>query len=122
MQNGYFFIAMTVLLTVYGQLVLKWQVGLAGPMPVEASQQVGFILRLLLNPWVLSGLGAAFGASLFWMGAMSKFDISKAYPFMAANFVLVGIAAVWLFGESFSASKAVGIMMICGGLILMART
>lgn len=121
MQSGYFFIAMTVLLTVYGQLVLKWQVGLAGPLPSESSQQIGFILRLLLNPWVLSGLGAAFAASLFWMGAMSKFDISKAYPFMAANFVLVGIAAVWLFGETMTTPKLVGIALVTAGLIVMSK-
>ena len=39
---GYFFIALTVLLTVYGQLILKWQVGLAGPVPPGLAGKAGF--------------------------------------------------------------------------------
>lgn len=119
---GYLFIAFTVFFTVYGQLVLKWRVSNAGALPASPSAQIEFIGRLLLDPWVLSGLAAAFAASLFWMGAMSKFDLSKAYPFMAINFVLVGIAAVWLFGESFTLPKAGGTVLVIAGLILMTRS
>jgi len=121
MMLGYLFIAATVLLTVYGQLVLKWQVSQAGPFPETAGEQAWFILRLLLNPWVITALGAAFGASLFWMGAVAKFELSKAYPFMAANFILVGAAAVLLFGETPSWPKAMGVLLVTAGLIVMTR-
>ena len=40
---GYFFIAMTVLLTVFGQLVLKWQIELAGPLPETVSGKLAFL-------------------------------------------------------------------------------
>ena len=51
---GYFFIALTVLLTVYGQLILKWQVGLAGPVP----------------PFLLTALAFAIAFACFavWLG------------------------------------------------------
>ena len=118
---GYVFIAGTVLLTVYGQLVLKWQVGLAGPMPQAPADQVMHIFTLLMRPWVLSGLAAAFGASLFWMAAMTKFELSKAYPYMALNFVLVGLIAVPLFGEAVNLPKMIGMLMVVIGLVILSQ-
>lgn len=119
---GYMYIALTILLTVYGQLAIKWQVNLAGAMPTDGQGKATFLLRLLLNPWVISAIAAAFGAMLFWMMAMTKFELSKAYPFMALNFVLVGAASVWLFNEAPTLSKLAGVSLIVIGLIVMART
>lgn len=89
---GYVFVALTVLLTGYGQLAIKWQVGQAGPLPDAADQKLLYFLRLLLNPWVITAIAAAFGAMVCWMGATTKFELNKAYPFMALNFVSVGAA------------------------------
>jgi multidrug transporter EmrE-like cation transporter len=118
---GYLFIALTILLTVYGQLAIKWQVNLAGPLPEAPVAQLEYLLRLLLNPWVITAIAAAFGAMVCWMGAMTKFELSKAYPFMAANFVLVGVASVWLFNEQASWAKLAGVGCIVVGLVVMAR-
>jgi multidrug transporter EmrE-like cation transporter len=92
---GYFFIAMTVVLTVYGQLVLKWQVSLAGALPDSFSGKLLFLGHSLLNPWILSGLGAAFAASLFWMLALKKLPLSTAYPFTATSFLLILMPSLW---------------------------
>ncbi len=118
---GYIFIAMTILLTIYGQLILKWQVGIAGPLPIGLLPQIWFILTLLLRPWVISALVSAFAASLFWMATMTKFELSRAYPFMALNFVLVTLIAVPLFGESVSMGKVLGIVLVTAGLVLLSR-
>ena len=60
---GYLFILLTIVLTAYGQLAIKWQVGLAGPLPDSPEQKFGYFLRLLLNPWVISAIAAAFASS-----------------------------------------------------------
>lgn len=121
MTVGYAYIALTVLLTVYGQLVLKWQVGLAGPGPDDFPAKLYFLLALLLNPWIISGFVAAFAASLAWMGAMTKFELSHAYPFMSLNFVLVLLFAGLLFNEPISTTKIVGIGLIVLGVIVGSR-
>lgn len=115
---GYAFIALTVLLTVYGQVVLKWQVSLAGPMPAETSEKIGFLLGLLLKPWILSGFAAAFLASIAWMAAMTKFDLSYAYPFMSLNFVIVLVLSAVLFSEPVTAPKLIGLSLIIVGIIV----
>lgn len=108
----------TVLLTVYGQVAIKWQVVRAGALPVDPGAKVLFVLRLLLNPWILSALVAAFLAALCWIGAMTKLPLNRAYPFMALNFVLVTIFANALLGESITWPKIAGLALILGGLVV----
>ncbi len=111
----------TALLTTYGQLVLKWQVSVQQAPPIGWLKSWPPVLLLLLRPWVLSALVAAFGASVCWMLAISKLELSRAYPFMALNFLLVCILAVPLFGETFTLTKAVGLVCIIFGLIVLSQ-
>ncbi len=78
-----------------------------------------FIIQLLLNPFILSGFLSAFVASLFWMAAMTKFDISYAYPFMSLSFVLVFLLSVFFFGEPITFQKVMGVSFIVLGIIVM---
>ncbi len=118
LNSGHFFIVLTLLLTVYGQLVLKWQVSLAVARGQEAAiSTVRFYLNLLLNPWVLSAFFAAFLASVTWMATVSRMDLSRAYPFMAINFVLILIFSYLLFSEPLSTFKVVGSGVNRGGRI-----
>ena len=112
---GYLFVAITIALTVYGQLVIKWQVDLLGPA-VNGGSPLGFYLHLLLNPWVLSGLAAAFAASLSWMAALSRLPLSHAYPLTALSFVLVVTCGAMLFAEPFGRYQLVGIVLIVAGI------
>lgn len=114
-------VGLTILLTTYGQLVIKWQVMKPVEAPFEALSGWPPLLLLLLRPWVISALAAAFLASLCWMVAMSRLELSKAYPFMALNFLLVGALAVPLFGESLTRGKLVGISLVILGLVVVSR-
>ena len=75
---GHFFIVLTVTFTVYGQLVLRWQMSGAGPLPEGVWAKLAFLLLQFLNPWILSGFACAFLASLAWMAAMTRFDLGYA--------------------------------------------
>jgi multidrug transporter EmrE-like cation transporter len=118
---GYVYIAFTVAFTVYGQLVLKWQIAGVGAMPAGGIEKLVFLLQLLFNPWVFSAFVAAFLASLAWMAAMTKFDISHAYPFMSLNFVLVVLAGGVLFHEAITPYKLGGLMLIVAGIVVGSR-
>jgi len=114
----YLYIIATIILTVYGQLVIKWQVANYGQLPLDASEKILFLLRLLLNPWITSGFIAAFMASLTWMAAMTKFELSYAYPFMSSSFVMVFILSIIFFHESVSATKVIGMSLIVLGIFI----
>jgi multidrug transporter EmrE-like cation transporter len=113
---GYLYIAMTVILTVYGQLILKWQVDRIGNPSGGMEAKLSFFAQALTNPWVLSGLGAAFAASLCWMLALTRLPLSTAYPYTATAFVLVVFAGAWIFSEPLTPQKVLGVFLIVAGL------
>lgn len=115
------YVAVTVLLTVYGQIIVKWQVDEAGAVPDSAAGKAHYVLRLFLQPWVLTALLAAAVAAGSWMLALTRLDLSVAYPFVALSFVLVLLASALLFNEPLTAAKVVGITFVVIGLIIGSR-
>jgi multidrug transporter EmrE-like cation transporter len=113
---SYFYIACTVLLTVYGQIIIKAQVMQAGPFPEAPADKLWFLARLLLNPWIISALMAALLAAVAWMAAMTKLPLSHAYPYTSLAFVLVlGLSAL-CFGEPLTMPKLAGVALIVIGI------
>lgn len=115
---SYVYVICTVLLTVYGQVAIKWQVLEAGPFPVDPSEKIWFLARLLLNPWVLSALAAGLLASVSWMAAMTRLELSHAYPFMSLAFVLVMVFSALFFYEPITPLKATGIALVVLGIVV----
>jgi len=119
---GYFYIFGTILFTVYGQLMLKWRIDKVGSLPADTFDKIIFVFRLLLDPLILSGFLSAFVASLFWMAAMTKFDISFAHPFMSLSFMLVFIFSIFIFGEPVTSQKVIGLALIVLGIIVTSQS
>ena len=118
---NHMYIFMTVVFTVYGQMVLKWQVSRYGTLPSSFMPALIFILKLFANAWVLSCFLSAFLASLCWMAAMTKFEISYAYPFMSLSFIVVMVLSIFLLSEPLSWSKALGTIIVICGLVVLSR-
>jgi multidrug transporter EmrE-like cation transporter len=115
------FIFLTIFLGLYGQVVLKWQVNLADPPPGDWPGQAAYLLRMLLNPWVLSSLAAAFLGMLSWMLALTKTDLSYAYPFTSLSFVLILVASTFFFHEPVTPAKIAGMVLIVAGILIGSR-
>ena len=115
------YIFAVIVLTVCGQLILKWQVTKAGAFPQSFPQRALFLLHLVLNPWIIGGLFAGFLAFLCWMAALTKFELSYAYPFMSLAFVFVLILSAIFFHEAVTVPKALGVALIVAGIIIGSR-
>jgi multidrug transporter EmrE-like cation transporter len=118
---GYFYIGLTILFTVYGQLVIKWRMNILGSLPENFYDKLLFLIKAVFDPYIFSSFFAAFLASLAWMAAVTKFDISYAYPFMSLAFVLVLIFSFLLFNESMTIYKVVGLALIIIGIVISSK-
>ena len=117
----FLYILETILFTVYGMLVMNWQVNGVGAFPAEGTERMKFFLGLVFNPWIISCFAAGFLAALSWMVALSKFELSFAYPFTSLSFALVlGLSALF-FGEAFTLAKVLGFALILCGIIIGSR-
>jgi drug/metabolite transporter (DMT)-like permease len=119
--TGFAYILGSILCTVYGQIIVKWQVAKAGALPATFSERIPFLARLLFNPWILSGILGGFFALVCWLAAMTKFQLSYAYPFMSLAFVFVLILSAVLFHEPLTIAKILGVLLIIAGIIVGSR-
>jgi multidrug transporter EmrE-like cation transporter len=117
----YLYIVGVILFTVYGQVVLKWQMNRVGPLPEGLAPKSAALVRLLLNPWVISCVLAGALAMLSWMAALTRFQLSYAYPFVSITFALMLVLSAALFGEAITPAKATGIALIMLGVAIGAR-
>ena len=102
---------------------MKWRIAKYGALPDGGIvDKFVFLVKLLLDPFILSGFASAFVASLFWMAAMTKFDISYAYPFMSLSFVLVFCLSIFLFQEPVTVYKVVGLGLIVLGIVVTSQS
>ena len=120
----YVFLASTIILSVYSQLMIKWRMSTRFcdiHLPDALWDKFILLLTIIFDPGVFSGLVATFLSGLFWMATMSKLDISFAYPFTSLGFVLVLLFSAFLFGESMNLYKVVGVLFIMIGVTIASR-
>lgn len=119
---GYFYIFGTVLFTVYGQLIIKSQIVKFGELPLGVIEKIIFLAKVLLDPWVFSGFVSAFVASFFWMAAMTKFDVSHAYPIIVGGLaILTSVFAIIFLKEAISVFKVMGLILIVAGVFFLGK-
>ena len=114
------YVAATVALTVYGQIVVKWRVSRRGHLPASLHDKVSFFAHLIVDPWVISALLGAFVAALCWMAAISRLDLSRAYPFVGLTFAFVLVLSAVFFGEAITAPKLIGVGLVIAGIAVGA--
>lgn len=121
LMNPHIYIAAMIVFTTYSQLVIRWKVGAAGALPDDVGGKLVFIMHLLLNPWVLSAIAATFVAGVAWMLALSKFELSYAYPYTGLIYILVMGAAALLFGDVITPGRVIGTLVTVAGLIIISK-
>ncbi|RFC55740.1 EamA family transporter [Brumimicrobium aurantiacum] len=121
-MSNYLYIFGTLFFTVYGQIILKWRLSkLEISLPEGILTKLVYLTKLILDPLIFSGFASAFIASLFWMGAMTKFEITTAYPFMSLAPAFVFIIGILFLGETFTIGKIAGLILIIIGTIVTVR-
>lgn len=118
---GYFCVGLAIIFNVYSQLIIKWQVSIAGNFPNLFVDKLWFLVRLSASPWVISAFVAIFLAFLVWAVALTKLELSKAYPMTSLTFVFVMILGTLLFNESLSAGKVLGGFFIVLGIVFASQ-
>lgn len=113
------YVAPTVLLVVYSQLVLKWRLPALGTLPPRHFDKAFFLLKVLCDPYVASGFIAAFLGSLAWLAAISKIPLSVGFPaYYGLTFAFVMLGTAWLLNEQITVLKLIGAGLILLGVIV----
>jgi drug/metabolite transporter (DMT)-like permease len=118
---GYLYIFSTLIFTIYGQLIIKWRLNQLGSFPEELSGKFKFLFNALLDYYIITGFISAFLASIFWIAAMTQFEITKAYPFMSLAPAIVFLMGVLFLDEAFTWGKVFGLLLIILGTVITVK-
>ena len=111
-----------VLLNAAAQLLLKAGTNALGTFAFSADNLVPVGIRVASNPFIVSGLGCYVVSVVVWIMALSRVEVSLAYPMLSIGYVVNAVAAWYLFGEALSAQRMIGIGTIIVGVFLVARS
>lgn len=113
---------LSVLLNAAAQLFLKAGTNIVGTVSFGDANTVNTLMNIARVPWFWAGF-ACYGISLFtWIATLSRLPVSVAYPLVSIGYVVNALAAWWLFGESLTMQKLIGVGFIIVGVILVSTT
>jgi len=121
MKVAYLQVFTTLFLTIYGQIIIKSRINIYGALPVDFQEKIIFLLKLFIDPYIFSGFLSTIFASLFWMSAMTKLPITRAYPVMSIAPILVLFFGVIFLGENLTIGKIIGAIFIISGTYLSIK-
>jgi multidrug transporter EmrE-like cation transporter len=111
-----------VLLNAAGQLLLKAGSRAVSGISFTVANAGVLFERMALNPPILLGLVCYVVSVVVWVMALSRVDVSVAYPMLSIGYVVNALAAWMLFSENLSSARVAGIGVIIVGCWLVARS
>ena len=111
-----------VLLNAAAQLLLKAGTNSIGHFEFSAANLVPIGFKVATQPYILGGLMCYAISVVVWIMALSRVEVSIAYPMLSIGYVVNAIAAYFLFGEAVGMQRLVGIGIIVLGVYVVARS
>jgi len=123
MSLASFVLVMTgVLLNAAAQLLLKAGTNAVGSFAFSAENVLPVGWKLATEPHILGGLALYVISFVIWILALSRVEVSIAYPMLSVGYFVNAVAAWYLFGEPLSVMRLAGIGVIFIGVFMVARS
>jgi small multidrug resistance pump len=109
------------LLPYYAALVVAILIGAGGQLLLKTGALrggAGFETQLL-SPFTLGGLALYGVAALLYIVAIRRLPLTLAFPSVASSYILVAVAAHYLWREHFGWAQFAGILLIGIGIFVL---
>lgn len=111
-----------VLLNACAQLLLKAGVRQIGHFDFSLSNALPVGWSLATNLPIIGGLSCYVISVVVWILALSRVEVSLAYPMLSIGYIVNAVLAWQLFGEALTLHRVAGIAVIIVGVVLVARS
>lgn len=111
-----------ICLNAAAQLFLKAGMARIGHFSFHWEQTIPTLFQALLNPFVMMGLVCYVVSVFAWLMALSRIEVSIAYPLLSIGYVINTIFAYYWLNESVTVMRLVGIALIMSGVFIVARS
>lgn len=111
-----------VLLNATAQLALKQGMRQIGHFDFTPASLFAMSWRIGTNGYVVLGLVCYVVSVGVWLLALSRVEVSFAYPMLSVGYIVTAVAAFYLFGEALTPLRVAGIAVIIAGVYMISRT
>jgi multidrug transporter EmrE-like cation transporter len=111
-----------VLLNAAAQLLIKAGTNSVGHFDFNLENVMPIGWKLATQPSILGGMVCYVISLIVWIMALSRVQVSIAYPMLSIGYVVNAIAAYFLFGEAVGMQRLLGIGIIIIGVYVVARS
>lgn len=111
-----------VMLNAGAQIVLKHGMRQIGYFSFTLENVIPIGWRVATNPYIALGIGFYVASVVIWLLVLSRTEVSFAYPMLSVGYIVTAIIAFYAFGENLTLERVAGIVLIIGGVFLIART
>ncbi|MDB5808288.1 MAG: hypothetical protein JWN94_410 [Betaproteobacteria bacterium] len=111
-----------VMLNAGAQLLLKAGTNSVGVFEFSRDNIVPIGWKLATEPHIVGGLTCYVVSVVVWVMALSRVEVSVAYPLLSVGYVVNALAAWYLFGEAVTPMRLIGIGVIIVGVCLVTRS
>jgi multidrug transporter EmrE-like cation transporter len=120
--GSFLLVLLGVLLNAIAQLLLKAGTNAVGPFEFSAANALPVGFKLGTEPHILGGIACYVVSVVVWIMALSRVEVSVAYPMLSIGYVLNALAAWYWLGEAVTPLRLVGIGIIIVGVYVVARS
>lgn len=75
----------------------------------------------LLSPWLWLALACLGAGLLVWLLVLQRLEVGIAYPMLSLNFVLITLAARFVFHETIDRRHGIGMVLVIAGVVLLGQ-
>jgi multidrug transporter EmrE-like cation transporter len=110
-----------VMLNAAAQILMKMGTNAVGHFEFSAANIWPVGWKLATEWHIVAALFCYAISVVVWILALSRVQVSIAYPMLSLGYVAVAFATWWLFGEALTVNKLVGIGVIILGVAILFR-
>ncbi len=111
-----------VMLNAAAQLLLKAGTNAIGQFAFSKANILPVGWQLVTEQHIFGGMVCYAISLVVWIMALSRVEVSIAYPMLSVGYVVNALAAWYFFGEAVSLTRLIGIGVIILGVYIVAST
>lgn len=109
---SYILILSSIFLGAFAQVLMK-----IGTSKIQLN-----LINIFTNCYIIMGLFFYALSAVLWIFAISKVQLSIAYPMVSLGYIIVFVLSYFILGEAIGLLRILGLIIIITGVIVVAKS